>query len=258
MRRIKTQADGHENLDRWLLTYADMITLLTAFILMLYSMSVVSRGKFSALATSVRSGFNNVCDHDGISSSTAGIAGSPGHGSAAVYRQYQQNMRDLQRYVEQNQLGEQVNVHSDERGTVISLVADGMLFARGSATLQPESRPLLAHVAQILKEAPDNNVQVEGHTDNVPIHTSQFPSNWELSTARAAILLRTLMEGADALPAKRFNCSGYADTRPLVANDTEAHRSQNRRVDIVLLKTSMQQEAGIIRHQEVQRILSVH
>lgn len=255
MRRINTHTDGHENPDRWLLTYADMITLLMAFFLMLYSMSVMSRGKFSVLATSVRSGFNSASERKGISKSTSGIIGSPGNGSSTIYRQYQQEMRNFQQYVEQHDKSSQVNIHSDERGIVISLVADGMLFANGSATLQPKSRPLLVHVMQILKNAPDNNVQVEGHSDNIPIHTSQFPSNWELSTARAAVLLRALTEGADGLPVKRFTCSGYADTHPLVANDTAAHRAQNRRVDIVLLKTTRQNEAALIRNQEVQRIL---
>ena len=252
MRRISTHTDGPENLDRWLLTYADMITLLTAFFLMLYSMSVMSRGKFSALATSVRAGFSGAASSRGAAKSDS--ASTSGGNAASRYGQYQKALSDLRKYVEQQGKGSQVNVRGDERGVVISLLSDGMLFARSSATLQPQSAPLLDRVQQILKAAP-NAVQVEGHTDDLPIHTAQFPSNWELSTARAGTILRAFTEGANGLPAKRFTCAGYADTRPLMANDTETRRGRNRRVDIVLLKTDQEREADLLRRQEMRRIL---
>ena len=251
MRRITTHTDDPENLDRWLLTYADMITLLTAFFLMLYSMSVMSRGKFSALATSVRAGFIGAASSKGADKSHNGSSGSA---SASQYGQYQKAVSDLRKYVEQQGKSSQVNVRGDERGVVISLLSDGMLFAQSSATLQPQSAPLLERVRQILKAAP-NAVQVEGHTDDLPIHTAQFPSNWELSTARAGTILRAFTEGASGLSSKRFTCAGYAATRPLVANDTETNRGRNRRVDIILLKTDQEREADLLRHQEMRRIL---
>jgi chemotaxis protein MotB len=252
MRRKISHAEGHENLDRWLLTYADMITLLTAFFLMLYSMSVMSRGKFSALLSSVREGFSGAAlSHPADKSARPATSGGE---STSSYGQYQKAMSDLRKYVEQQGKSGQVNVRGDERGVTISLLSDGMLFARSSATLQPQSAPLLDRVRQILKAAP-NAVQVEGHTDDLPIHTAQFPSNWELSTARAGAILRTFTEGANGLPAKRFTCAGYAAVRPLAANDTETHRGRNRRVDIVLLKTDQEREADLLRRQELHRVL---
>lgn len=278
---------GHQNQERWLLTYADMITLLTAFFLMLYSMSVMSRGKFSAIATSVRGGFHGVLTENngsGIAPDRAG-AGGPGQ-NARAYLSTQNAIAEMRKYVEQQGKSAQINVHGSERGITISLLSDGMLFEQGSASLRSASRPLLEHVARILRTVP-NGVQVEGHTDSLPIHTAQFPSNWELSTARAGAVLRAFTEqsgadanpaadtaaetgaqsgtnaatnaevnaGTNALEAKRFTCAGYADTRPVAGSDSDAHRAQNRRVDIILLKTDAQREGDALRRQELRRIL---
>lgn len=252
MKRSHPHADGPHNLERWLLTYADMITLLTAFFLMMYSMSVVSRGKFSALAMSVRSGFTSITQggtgilqHD-APKAPAGIS------QENQYRQYRESMQNFGRFVEQHKLGEKVQTRSDERGVIISLLSDGMLFERGSAQLSPDSEQTLQEVAHVLQTVP-NQIQVEGHTCDLPIHTVEFPSNWELSTARSGTILRYFTEQA-GLPDKRFTASGYADTHPLVANDSEEHRARNRRVDIVLLKTDAQREAELLRQSEIRRV----
>ena len=252
-RHFPSTDPSHQNQERWLLTYADMITLLTAFFLMLYSMSVMSRGKFSALATSVRSGFGSVTPGgNGILKDGAG-AGTGGNVSRTQYRHYQNAIADLRKFVEQQGKSKDARIRADARGVVISLLSDGLLFERGSADLKTESGSLLDHVGQIVRTAP-NDVQVEGHTCDLPIHTATFPSNWELSTARAGAVLRYFTEGANALPSRRFTCAGYADTRPLGNNDTEEHRAQNRRVEIVLLKTDAQRDAESLRRQEVRRI----
>lgn len=244
----------HNHLERWLLTYADMITLLTAFFLMLYSMSVMSKGKFQLIATSVRSGFGTAVTPGGQgilpnarSNTPAGTALS-----ASAYQNYQEAMRELDRFVEQHRLGGQVNVHNESRGIVISLLSDGLLFERGRASLQPSSSGLLERVGRAVRPLP-NPIQVEGHTCNLPIHTTQFPSNWELSTARAGTVLRYLTDRA-GVAADRLAAAGYAETRPLVANDTEAHRARNRRVDIVILKTDAQHDADRQREAEIRRI----
>ena len=253
MKRHHNTPDSHQNLDRWLLTYADMITLLTAFFLMLYSMSVMSRGKFSALATSVRSGFGSVTPGGTGILKDGSVGRASGNLSGAEYRKYQDAMADLQRFVEQQGKSKIVRVRSDARGVTISLLSDGLLFERGSAALKTESGALLDHVAQLLRTMP-NDIQVEGHTCDLPIHTVAFPSNWELSTARAGAILRYFTTDTNALPSQRFTCAGYADTRPLADNDTEEHRAQNRRVDIVLLKTDAQRDAEALRRQEIRRI----
>src|SRR5579871_3081349 len=235
-------SDTHINPDRWLLTYADMITLLAAFFLMLYSMSGASKSRFQAMIESVRSGFGSAVMTDRPNVTRRGILNSGrkmGVNSAGISnnaaRRYQEAMRDLRLFVEQHHLSGGVATHRDERGDVISLMSDDMLFTRGQAVLRPDSLELLARIANVLRPLP-NEIEVEGHTCNLPIHTDQFPSNWELSTARAGAVLRFFVE-VSGLPAGRFKAAGYADTRPIGPNDTEPHRMRNRRVEIVLLKT---------------------
>jgi len=253
MRRPRQHAaETTHNQDRWLLTYADMITLLTAFFLMLYSMSVMSKGKFSQLAVSVRGGFN------GSANGSTKIL--PGTGStvnrlglsATESRNYHQALENLTRYVEQSKLTGAVSTRSDQRGTVISLLADNMLFERGKADVRPDTAPVLAQVAEVLRSN-SNKVAIEGHTCDLPIHTALFPSNWELSSARAGTILR-YFTGDAGLPGSRFMASGYADTRPVASNDSDANRARNRRVDIVILKTDAQRDVDMAVRSEVRRI----
>jgi chemotaxis protein MotB len=252
-------SEPHTNHERWLLTYADMITLLAAFFLMLYSMSVVSKGKFEAMVESVRTGFGGSSISNSGAAVTRGVmhaARGKGVNSGVMSnndaRRYQEAMRDLRRFVEQHHLSGGVETRSDERGDVISLMSDDMLFNRGQAVLRPTSLELLARIANVLRPLP-NEIEVEGHTCNLPIHTDQFPSNWELSTARAGTVLRFFIE-VGGMPAKRFKAAGYADTRPLVLNDSEAHRAHNRRVEIVLLKTEAERIDEIKHQLEIQRV----
>ena len=255
MRRVHPHTDGHGNQERWLLTYADMITLLTAFFLMLYSMSVTNKGKFSVLALSVRDSFSGVMRNGGGKILPSGAkTQSTGFMPDNKYLQYSQAMRDLHRYVEQNNLGKRVTTRNDSRGVIISLVADNMLFERGKAMLSPESSAVLAKVTDIVKSAP-NDVVIEGHSCDIPIHTAQYPSNWELSTARASVILRYFTEQRN-LPGKRFKASGCADTVPLLPNTSEDNRAKNRRVDIVLLKTDGQRLAELSRQTEIRRVLA--
>jgi len=251
-RRRQHRVDTGHNQDRWLLTYADMITLLTAFFLMLYSMSVMSKGKFTQLAVSVRGGFSGAATGGGKIAPGSGSAVNRLGLSAQEYQDYKLAMRNLRQFVEQHKLTGSVSTRTDERGVVISLIADNSLFDRGKADLRPESAAVLAQVAETLK-ATHNRIAIEGHTCDLPIHTAQFPSNWELSTARAGTVLRFLT-GKQGLPAARFMAAGYADTRPLVSNSSEANRGRNRRVDIVILKTEAQREVDLAVRSEVRRI----
>jgi len=144
-------------------------------------------------------------------------------------RRYQEAMRDLRRFVEQHHMTGGVETRSDERGDVISLMSDDMLFNRGQAILRPNGLELLARIANVLRPLP-NEIEVEGHTCNLPIHTDQFPSNWELSTARAGSVLRFFVEVEGCLPGD-LGC-GLRRYRPLVpttrrrtANTTGGSRS---------------------------------
>lgn len=203
-----------------------MITLLVALFVMLYSMSAVNQEKFGAVAQSVRREFRALSEHDG-----GRIIGT-----GNLVDSLEQETSRLQQFLQEKNLQKQVTIRHEERGLVISLLSDGALFDLGSADLKPSARQVLDHIAGVLR-AVSNPVLIEGHTDNLPIRTAQFPSNWELSAARAARVLRYLVQ-AGSIPQHRLIAVGYADTRPLVPNNTPANRAQNRRVDIAVLRTS--------------------
>jgi chemotaxis protein MotB len=252
MIRGRTHAEPQENQDRWLLTYADMITLLTIFFLLLYSMSVMNRNKFTAVASAFRTSFN--ANKEVYESAPGVLLGATSGSSRALVENSTQNMSNLRQYVEENKMRDRVRVQYDSRGVVISLLADDMLFARGSAEVQPSSQAILGKIAGVLKSV-SNTVQIEGHTCDLAVKTPLYPSNWELSSARAGAVVRTLAERFGLAPS-RFQATGFADSKPIVPNISEENRAKNRRVDIVILKTQEQQEADWIRRAEIQRILA--
>jgi chemotaxis protein MotB len=234
--RRRRKDEKHENLERWLLTYADMITLLMAFFIMMYSMSVLNLQKFREVAFSIRSGFGGALE--------GGSYGRVPQGKPTIREPIRSEVptgrlpdvaEELERNIRQRHLQQQVHTRVEERGLVVSLVSDYVLFDIGSAEIRPGARPLLDIIAKIIEQVP-NAITVEGHTCSLPIHTARFPSNWELSTQRATAVVRYLMD-RHGIPAGRLAAAGYADSKPLVANDTDANRRRNRRVDIVILKS---------------------
>jgi chemotaxis protein MotB len=232
---------GHGNSERWLLTYADMITLLMAFFIMMYSMSVLNLEKFREVAFSIRSGFGGVLQGGGKHLFTT----PPGK------RSIRQTMKTMNLEVETKAVEQakkqvkdlaitaglegKLEVGQEARGLVITVATDDLLFRRGSADMTGDAVDLLAQVTGMLS-AVQSDIGVEGHTCDLPIHSGQFPSNWELSSARASRVVRFLMQHGFA--GERLSAVGYADTRPREANDTEAHRSRNRRVEIVIMDPS--------------------
>jgi chemotaxis protein MotB len=227
--------DGGGSL-RWLLTYADMITLLMAFFIMMYSMSVLNLGKFQQVAFSIRSGFGGMVQGQGksIMGTSGQFSAKPSSIEGDTTGVPWQAVQKIQSFVEQQNLQKFVKMRIDERGLVITLVADKMLFARGQADLSPIALRLIASVGSAIRTVP-NTVRVEGHTCNLPIVSDKYPSNWELSTARAATVVRFLIEHGGMQP-QRLSAAGYADSKPLVPNNSERNRAVNRRVDIVVLK----------------------
>ena len=214
---------------RWLLTYADMITLLLALFIILFAISTISRVKFQRLATAISGGFNNA---DSINNppnggTTGNEAGRTEEANMASAKQ------QLDKYIAQRNLRSKVQTRLDRQGLVITLLSDKTYYDSGSAELRPETKQLLDVVAKQLRKLP-NDVRVEGSTDNVPIATAEFPSNWELSAARATGVTRYLVEQDKIVPT-RISFAGYGEFHPKFPNDTDAHRQQNRRVDIVIL-----------------------
>ena len=220
---------------RWLLTYADMITLMLALFIILFAMSTISRVKVQQFAKLVSAGFDNTWSVN--QPPNGGTNGQQSFNASANIPAIQ---RELQQYVEQHKLQNQVQVRMDRRGLVITLLSDKSFYSSGSAELRPQTMQVLDAVNGFLKTMP-NFIRVEGNTDNVPIHTAQFPTNWELSAARAIGVARYLVEH-DGLDPTRVSAAGYGEFRPRRPNDTDADRQENRRVDIVLLNATKASE----------------
>jgi chemotaxis protein MotB len=217
-----------------------LITLLLAFFIILYAMSKSDYHKMHELSHSLSSAFH---------ASSGGQAqplppGDPSvlTGGASVMPE-SAAMIKLQEAVEKQIVKDNgmdalrsVSTTVNERGLVVSL-ANSAFFESGEAALRATSTGILKSVAKVLKAA-GRNVMVEGHTDNTPIHTMLFPSNWELSTARATTVVRWLLT-TYKLPPDRLSASGYGEYHPLVANTTPENRAKNRRVDIVILRSDL-------------------
>lgn len=253
--RKNRREEKQENLDRWLLTYADMITLLMAFFIMMYSMSVLNLSKFRAAAISIRSGFNGIMKGQGKS-----VMGSSGmfaprsstiEGDAAGVKW--QVIKPLVDYIEANEKEKGASIGEDARGIVITLVSDNVIFEPGSAKLRPESYPMLDRVAELIDKV-ENRVQVEGHTCDLNPRNSKYPTNWELSTARSTTVLRYLVE-EKGLPADRFSAAGYGSVRPIMPNNSDSNRCRNRRVEIILVRPEpVQSEPRNYVPEEIRRI----
>ena len=216
---------------RWLLTYADMITLMLALFIILFAMSTISRVKVQEFARSLSAGFNNPWS---VNQPPSG--GANGEQSFESSSSIPAIQKELEKYVKENRLEQQVRVHAEARGLVVSLLSDKSYYDSGSAQMRPQTLRILDQIAPYLKRN-GNQIAVEGFTDNVPISTAQYPTNWELSAARAVGIARYLVEH-DGIPGSRVSAAGYGEYRPRNHNNTSAERQANRRVDIVLLSGS--------------------
>jgi chemotaxis protein MotB len=215
---------------RWLLTYADMITLLLALFIILFAISNISAVKFNRLAREISGGFSNTSYLN--QPPNGGITGAQ-HGRGAVDANMVAVKAQLDQYIARQRLQSKVQTRIDKQGLIITLLSDKTYYDSGSADLRPETKQLLDVVAGQLRNV-RNEVRVEGSTDNVPIATYAYPTNWELSAARATGVTRYLVEHAKIVPT-RISFAGYGEFHPKYANDSDAHRQQNRRVDIVIL-----------------------
>jgi len=250
-RKRRGHEEEHENHERWLVTYADMLTVLMALFIVLFALSVVDKQKFQQFAEGLRgdlgSGAGVLDGGPGLQESGDSVAVDL---QAAIVALNDKQQREQAAAKEQDDLEaarekirqallaqhmeKAVRFEIDERGLVVTVVTDDVLFALGSATLRPQGSAVLDAIAPALEALP-NSVTVEGHTDDLPIR-GRFPSNWELSTERATSVLRYLLD-SHAVPAKRLSAAGYADQRPLTPNVSAAARSANRRVEVVVHAT---------------------
>jgi chemotaxis protein MotB len=215
--------DSHENVDRWVVSYADFITLLFAFFTVMYAISRVDSAKLSDFVGSTRAAFGPRA----VSQSKPVIEGIAPVPAGAVGMQ-----REAVRILDAAGAAGTVEVRPDARGLVLS-VGDHVLFDPGCADVKASSGDALAAVAAVVRAARCDAV-VEGHTDSISIANARYASNWELSAARATAVLARLVQEYD-VPPERLAAAGYAEYRPVATNATPEGRARNRRVDIVLL-----------------------
>jgi len=220
---------GH---DRWLLSYADLVTLLLALFTTLYAASSVDAGKLAPLQTSLREAFDAPPIME--TKNPTGAIVPPVTVVAGQTAQGDLQLRLEKELAEALRL-QRVDIHRDARGLIVSLPQEAA-FGTGSTEVSPEARDLISRVAAAV--APTlHDLRIEGHTDNVPIRTARYASNWELSTARASAVVAFLVESAEFDPT-RLSAAGYGEFHPRVANDTAGNRARNRRIDIVILGSS--------------------
>lgn len=238
MRRRRRWSD-HVSHDRWLVSYADFVTLLFAFFVVMYASAQMDQRKAGRLSVAIESAFQQlgIFQTDGHKPGSIPhkipLSGSPTPGGDSAMKQDPAALRGelesaLAGEIERNEAA----IHLEPDGLVISLREAGF-FGSGSAAMKAEAESAFGRVAEILKKHP-YCVRIEGHTDNVPIHTAQFASNWELSTARATALVKILIEQYD-IAADRLSAAGYAEFHPVSSNTSNKGRQLNRRVDVVIL-----------------------
>ena len=216
--------------DRWLLSYADFVTLLFALFVTMYAVSTVDADKLAPAASSMRSAFDGETRHS---------ASVPVTDIGVIVPQtpprLDQVRDELARVLADAIAAGQLELIEDARGLVVSL-PERATFAPASTNMTASALELVGRVAIAVRPF-DRPLRIEGHTDNVPISTREFRSNWELSTARAATVIRFLIERV-AFDPRRLSAAGYGEFHPRVANDSAENRARNRRVDIVILEAS--------------------
>jgi chemotaxis protein MotB len=270
----------HESEERWLLTYADMITLLMALFMVLFSISSVNISKYETLQKSLKAAFSgnilpggksvaqqgatansanvpskvelqaiepvategssamqNSTAHGATTAPTAAASSSAAAAAATAAAQKQaaefaRIKAELEAYAASHGFAKSVKATIEARGLVIRVLTDDLLFASGQASIEPRAHGLLGEIAQLLNLDETHPISVEGNTDNVPIHSGLYPSNWELSTARASTVVRFLI--AHGVGASRLTALGNAEQHPVDSNATAAGRARNRRVEIVM------------------------
>lgn len=265
--------------ERWLLTYADMITLLMALFMVLFSISSVNISKYQTLQKSLKAAFsgnilpggkdieqqgstvnaaqapttvqlqaleplvsegssspqNSTAQGASASAPTASTPAAAAARETAAQREaaeFARIKRELDAYAASHGFAKSVQTSIEARGLVIRVLTDDLLFASGQAALEGHADGLLDEIAQLLNVDQTHPISVEGNTDNVPIHSSEFPSNWQLSTSRASTVVQFLI--AHGVSSSRLTATGNAEQRPVDSNATAAGRARNRRVEIVM------------------------
>jgi chemotaxis protein MotB len=254
MKRLsKRNEEGHT--DRWMVSYADFITLLFAFFVVMYSISTVNEGQYRAMSDSIAyaMAMPSIPTSPLIINEPPSIPTVKPRGSnlnkvladkhtaqlGAEQRKIEEHMKqlaaDLSQVLDSIIKQNNVRITLTKRGVVVD-ISDSTLFDTGEATLKAVSLNVLRAVARVLSKE-DMPVEIEGHTDDIPISTAKFPSNWELSSVRASSVARLLMD--NGVPEKRLSVIGLASNQPLLPNTSAENRSKNRRVTITIASPNL-------------------
>jgi chemotaxis protein MotB len=249
--------------ERWLISYADFITLLFAFFVVLYAFAKADQKKQAQVTADIDSAFRSLgifpdtSRRSGKNASTMSgveqaaipmniVMGEDVLSAARVKEDLNEVRKDLEQRLSNQVATHTVSIQMGRDGLVISLREAGF-FDSGSAEPKPETLPTLRQIAISLSQTP-YDLRIEGHTDNIPIHTAEFDSNWELSTARATRIARLLLELQTIAP-ERISAAGFAEFHPVASNDSDEGRAENRRVDLVVLpRTNINFAAPALAH----------
>lgn len=235
-RKKKVEAQGAT----WLDTYADTVTLLMTFFVLLYSLSTLDEAKVQQVSIA----FNQVMSgkasdsilqynlYDGEVPLVGGESKTEYTDSSQKMASNEQTYEEVKEFVEQSGLSDSITVAPGEKGVNLQM-KDSILFETGKSDLKDNSRTILDQLSSLIANLP-NNIVIEGHTDNVPISTSEYESNWELSTNRATTVVKYFIEQKH-LNASRFSASGYGEYQPIVPNTSDENRAKNRRVNILIV-----------------------
>lgn len=220
----------HGNQERWLLTYADLITLLLVFFVVMYSISKADERKFASLNVSLQRAFNVDVLSGQVQTAVGGEGGAVSGNS--ILDDFLGLRAEVNKLAKDLGAENQVNVVLQKEGIAISL-SGSLLFDSGRADLKLDPTRILDGIAARVQGIP-NEIRVEGHTDNIPVGSDLYPTNWELSAARATVVTRYLAE-VGGIPPQRLSAQGFAEFRPVADNATREHRALNRRVDILIV-----------------------
>ncbi|MTW87776.1 flagellar motor protein MotB [Virgibacillus dakarensis] len=263
MKRRQIKKTRNNGAPKWMVTYSDMVTLILVFFILLFSMSQIDLVKFEAISESFRN--RMVLDFypspvpmenptESTSDQESGKNSNEFENPAQLENLNDRDdetgdktdsldklMEDVEKYLHENKLENVISASRTDRGVVLVL-QESILFDSGEAAILDSGKPFLNKIGTLLEEMP-NHVKVEGHTDSRPISNFRYPSNWELSGARASSVIRYLITEND-FEESRFSSVGYGDTQPIVPNTSKKNWSKNRRVEIVILEDNTEQNNG--------------
>jgi len=243
---LKRKHKHEDHVDEsWLIPYADILTLLLALFIVLFAASQVDAQKFKAISDSFNSalqGGTGVLDSESVIENPAQIPEfgevnhTDGDPNEMTPEQDQKELGELQAkieaYIDEKGLSPRLQTELTTKGLMLK-IKEGVLYASGSADITSDSRNIAVEISKLLVTDPPRNIYIEGHTDNVPANSAEFPSNWELSSSRAINFMKILLENKNLDP-KKFSATGYGEYQPIASNDTSTGRAENRRVAVLI------------------------